>query len=73
MVIDCAGDLYVALAGSVAVISPAGVEVGRINVVNQTVTNLAFGGADHRTLFMTTSGANPGIFTVPMPLPGMPY
>jgi gluconolactonase len=73
MVIDCAGDLYVALAGSVAVINPAGLEVGRINVVNQAVTNVAFGGADYRTLFITTSGANPGIFTVPMPLPGMPY
>lgn len=78
MVIDCAGDLYVAQNQgndqSVAVINPAGVEVGRINVAGvQAVTNVAFGGADHRTLFITTLDGTPGVFTVPMPLPGMPY
>ena len=74
MVIDCAGDLYVTTNQSVVVINPAGVEVGRINVAGvQAVTNVAFGGADHRTLFITTLDGNPGIFTVAMPLPGMPY
>jgi gluconolactonase len=74
MVIDCAGDLYVAQNQSVVVINPAGVEVGRINVSGvQAVTNLAFGGADHRTLFITTLDGSPGVFTVAMPLPGMPY
>ncbi len=74
MVIDCAGDLYVANNATVAVINPAGTEVGRINVSGvQAVTNVAFGGADHKTLFITTLDANPGIFTVAMPLPGMPY
>jgi len=74
MVIDCAGDLYVATNQTVVVINPAGVEVGRINVAGvQGVTNVAFGGADHKTLFITTLDANPGIFAVAMPLPGMPY
>jgi gluconolactonase len=74
MVIDCAGDLYVAAGQDVAVINPAGIEVGRINVAGvQAVTNVAFGGTDHRTLFITTLDGSPGIFTVAMPLPGMPY
>jgi sugar lactone lactonase YvrE len=48
--------------------------VGRINVTGvQAVTNVAFGGADHRTLFITTLDGTPGVFTVTMPLPGMPY
>jgi gluconolactonase len=75
MVMDCAGDLYVAQGQAVAVINlAAGTEVGRIAVPGvQAVTNLAFGGADHQTLFITTLDATPGIFTVAMPLPGMPY
>jgi gluconolactonase len=74
MVIDCAGDLYVANNQRIAVINPAGTEVGSIAVPGvQGVTNVAFGGADHRTLFITTLDANPGVFTVAMPLPGMPY
>jgi gluconolactonase len=74
MVVDCAGDLYVAQGQAIAVINPAGNEVGRIAVTGvTTVTNLAFGGADHRTLFITSLDANPGVFTVSMPLPGMPY
>ena len=48
------------------------------------VTNAAFGGADHKTLYITAQGqgaASPsgvgataqGLFKVAMPLPGMPY
>ena len=59
---------------SVVVINPAGAEVGRIMVTGaQAVTNVAFGGADHRTLFITTLDGSPGVYTVAMPLPGMPY
>ena len=74
MVFDCAGDLYVATNQAVAVINPAGVEIGRITVTGvQAVTNVAFGGADHKTLFITSLDTNPGVFSVAMPLPGMPY
>jgi len=74
MAFDCAGDLYVATNQAIAVINPAGTEIGRITVTGvQAVTNVAFGGADHKTLFITSLDANPGVFTVAMPLPGMPY
>jgi gluconolactonase len=76
MVLDCAGDLYVATGSRVTVIDPGGNKVLDISIpvdAGGAVTNVAFGGADHRTLFITTLGSAPGIFTIAMPLPGMPY
>ena len=87
MAIDCAGNLYVAVpnSGNVVVISPAGTSLGNIVVTGvYGVTNAAFGGADHKTLYITAQGqgaASPsgvggsaqGLFKVAMPLPGMPY
>ena len=55
---------------------PSGTKVGDITITGngvQAVTNVAFGGADRKTLFITTLGSTPGVFTVAMPLPGMPY
>jgi len=73
MAIDCAGDLYVALNAAVVVLSPAGTELGRINVTGaQGVTNTAFGGADRKTLFITTLDSKPGIFKVDLGVPGLP-
>jgi gluconolactonase len=87
MAIDCAGNLYVAVPNStnVVVVSPSGTSLGNI-VVNgvSAVTNAAFGGADHKTLFITAQGtgaaapsgpgsSSQGVFKVAMPLPGMPY
>jgi gluconolactonase len=76
MALDCAGDLYVATGSRVTVIDPSGNKVRDITIpvnVVGAVTNVAFGGADHGTLFITTLGSTPGIFTIAMPLPGMPY
>jgi gluconolactonase len=77
MVFDCAGDLYVANNSVVSVINLAtGNKIGDISVTGngiQAVSNVAFGGADHNTLFITTLGGTPGVFSVAMPLPGMPY
>jgi sugar lactone lactonase YvrE len=39
----------------------------------QSVTNAAFGGADHKTLYISSLGSTPMLFRVDMPLPGMPY
>ena len=76
MVFDCAGDLYIANNSNVTVLNPAGTKVGDLTITAngvQSVSNVAFGGADHKTLFITTLGSTPGIFTIAMPLPGMPY
>jgi sugar lactone lactonase YvrE len=87
MAIDCAGNLYVAVPSSthLVVVSPSGTSLGTIVVNGVTaVTNAAFGGSDHKTLYITAqgaSGASPsgpggsaqGVYKVAMPLPGMPY
>jgi gluconolactonase len=78
MAIDCAGDLYIAAQNStnVMVVSPAGTLIGMISLPTsafQAVTNVAFGGADHKTLYITGLGNNKGLYQVPMSLPGMPY
>ena len=44
----------------------------------QSVTNIAFGGADHKTLYVSglgngTGGSAMGLYRADMPLPGMPY
>jgi gluconolactonase len=78
MAIDCAGDLYIAATNStnVMVVSPTGTLIGMISLPSafQAVTNVAFGGADHKTLYITGYGNNnKGLFQVPMSLPGLPY
>jgi gluconolactonase len=76
MAVDCAGNLYVAKANStnVAVYTPDGTSIGNITVSDvQEVTNVAFGGADHRTLYVTGLGNNKGLFSITMNLPGRPY
>jgi gluconolactonase len=75
MVIDCADNLYTTGNG-VTVYSPAGVELGTISVNGlSSVTNVAFGGADHKTLYITSQGNKDqkGLWQVPMNIPGMPY
>lgn len=80
MAIDCAGDLYIAVINTlnVVVLNPAGTQIGVISLPAdsvQSVTNAAFGGADHQTLYITAlgSGSKKGLFEVPMSIPGMPY
>jgi gluconolactonase len=74
MVIDCAGNLYVAKQGNVEVYRPDGSSIGNIPVPDvQSVTNVAFGGTDHQMLYITGLGNNKGLFQKPMNLPGRPY
>ena len=76
MVIDCAGNLYVAVSNSqnVAVFTPTGTSIGMIKVPEvQAVTNVAFGGSDRKTLYITGLGNQKGLFQLPMNLPGRPY
>ncbi len=81
MGIDCAGNLYVTSNNQVIVINPTGTGmlVGKIMVSGvQSCTNVAFGGANHQTLYITGLGngmgsTSMGIFRADMPLPGMPF
>ncbi len=69
--VDCAGNLYWASnsAGKVIVLSPSGSQIGSITVATGT-TNLAFGGADRKTLYISAGMA---IYTLPLNVPGYPY
>jgi gluconolactonase len=74
LTIDCAGNLYVAKEQSVAVFTPTGTSIGSINVSDvQSVTNVAFGGTDHKTLYITGLGNNKGLFQITLSIPGRPY
>jgi gluconolactonase len=71
MGVDCAGNLYVSShpAGKVHVLNPAGAEISVIEVAPKT-TNIAFGGADHKTIFITAGG---GVYSLQSPVAGFPY
>jgi gluconolactonase len=80
MTIDCAGNLYVAVVNTpnVVVLSPAGAQLGQLSVPTgsvQAVTNAAFGGPDHKTLYITAlgSGMQKSLFQIALSVPGMPY
>ena len=60
--------------GCVEVLSPAGVDLGRLDVVPQA-TNAAFGGDDMQTLYITAGNPDEGnaLFSIDLPIPGLPY
>jgi gluconolactonase len=73
MVIDCGDNLY-ATQNGVTVYSPAGQSLGSFTVPGlPQVTNVAFGGADHKTLYITGMGNEKGLFKVAMNVAGYPY
>jgi gluconolactonase len=77
MAVDCAGNVYVAGGGpSVRVYSSAGASLGTISLDNGgNSTNVAFGGADHKTLYITAQGndGQRGVFSVASSIAGFPY
>jgi gluconolactonase len=76
MAVDCAGNLYTTSGQDVIVLGSAGDEVARISVSGvQQVTNVAFGGTDRKTLYITAlgSGGRSGLFRIASEIPGMPY
>jgi gluconolactonase len=76
MTIDCAGNLYVAQTNStnINVYTPSGTKIGSLSVSDlQAVTNVAFGGSDHKTLYITGLGNNKGLFSITLNIPGRPY
>jgi gluconolactonase len=68
LTVDCAGNLYVT-AGGVKVYDPAGIHLGTIDVAEATA-NVAFGGSDRETLYIT---ARTGLYAIDLLVPGFPY
>jgi gluconolactonase len=74
MVVDCAGNLYVARGGNVVVYTASGSMLGTIDVPDvQSVTNVAFGGVDRKRLYITGLGDEKGLFQIELTIPGKPY
>ena len=71
MGMDCAGYLYVTNGSKIVVLDSSGSFVDDIDV-GTSVTNIAFGGADRRTMFIT-SLSPAALRTMDMDIPGLPY
>jgi gluconolactonase len=74
--IDCAGNVYWASGGDslVHVYSPTGTQLGTIRPGFTGTTNVAFGGSDRQTLFITSGPWNDsGLYSVRLNVPGYPY
>ncbi|MFT4039264.1 MAG: SMP-30/gluconolactonase/LRE family protein, partial [Thermomicrobiales bacterium] len=72
MAFDEAGNLYVAYygGGRVVIFAPNGSLAGEIPVPGQSVTNIAFGGADRRTVVITDV-ATGSLYTTQVDIPGL--
>jgi len=70
LTVDTAGNLYVSTKAGVQVFAPDGTQWGTITVPAPatTVTNLAFGGGDSKTLYIST---DTGVFTAPVNVAGV--
>jgi gluconolactonase len=69
MAIDCAGNLYTTQAQTgVTVFDPSGARIGTLAAPG--AANVAFGGPDRKTLFITATGT---LFAVELAIPGLPY
>jgi gluconolactonase len=80
MAVDCAGNVYTIehQRRLIRVFSPEGTELGRFGgpqSFDRDITNMAFGGANRTTLFVTslTQGTEGGVFSVELNIPGLPY
>lgn len=69
MGIDCAGNLYVTGDAGVSVFAPSGASLGTITGTTSTA-NVAFGGPERRTLYIT---AGESLYTIELSIPGYPY
>jgi gluconolactonase len=54
----------------VVVVSAAGARLGEVGGLPTMVTNAAFGGAERRTLYITTSS---GLYAIGVGVAGLPY
>lgn len=72
MGLDCAGNLYVTGEG-VTVLDPTGVKIDTIAIPVGWVTNVAFGGPERKTLYVSYLGDKAGLYKVELAVPGLPY
>ncbi len=78
MGVDCAGNLYVTSTKGVEVFDKAGKAIGTIatkkGATACSASNVAFGGEDHKTLFITVEGCDQkALYKATIAVPGMPY
>jgi gluconolactonase len=75
MTVDQAGNLYVAAKAGVLVFDKTGKDLGTITFAQGTPSNVAFGGADMKTLYITSNngGGNPatGLYSIKLNVPGL--
>jgi gluconolactonase len=69
MKVDVEGNVYCGGAGGVWVMDPAGKKLGRIVHGAPATTNIAFGGDDWRTLYITSRNH---LGAVKLKIPGIP-
>ncbi|MEM6404799.1 MAG: SMP-30/gluconolactonase/LRE family protein, partial [Cyanobacteria bacterium P01_D01_bin.116] len=67
MKVDIKGNVYCSGSGGVWIFSPSGELLDKI-AVPESVTNLAWGDEDYKTLYIT---ANQGIYRVRLNIPGI--
>ena len=67
--VDTLGNVYCGGSGGLWIMDPGGRKLGRIVHGQAATTNVAFGGADWRTLYFTTRGS---LFSVDLKVPGLP-
>ncbi|MCH2110859.1 MAG: SMP-30/gluconolactonase/LRE family protein [Polyangiaceae bacterium] len=72
LAVDCAGNIYLSVhsTGDVKAFSPSGTELITISV-GSAITNLAFGGSDAKTLYITRDDGK--LQSAAMNVPGLPY
>jgi gluconolactonase len=75
MGVDCAGNLYLSQQNKIVIISSTtGQKVGEIPVADvQATTNVAFGGPENKTLYITSLGNNAKLLKIDLLVPGLPY
>lgn len=75
LAVDCAGNVYVAehALGQLVIFDAAGTRLpGSLSFAQ--ITNVAFGGAENKTLYVTAFGDNRGtLHSVEMEVPGYPF
>jgi gluconolactonase len=69
MAVDCAGNLYVTTGRAVVVLGSDGAERARIELPSEP-SNVAFGGSDHKTLYIT---AGPALYATDSNVAGLPF
>jgi gluconolactonase len=67
MKVDTLGNIYSSGPGGIWIVAPDGKHIGTIRTP-ESVTNLAFGDADKKTLYIT---ARPTIYKIPVKVPGI--